>query len=150
MQVFRLRIVHIIVFSMLVWGIGFYMFNKAVGASADISYEPPRLAPRRPIVVQTPEADDVVKSPLTIKGKARGPWYFEASFPVKLLDANNVVLAQGAAQAQGDWMTTSFVPFSITLTFPQPNTSTGTLVLQKDNPSGDPQNDDSISLPVSF
>ncbi|MBP7134393.1 hypothetical protein KBA73_04210, partial [Patescibacteria group bacterium] len=73
-----------------------------------------------------------------------------ASFPVELRDANNLLLFQGPAQAQGNWMTTNFVPFSIVLTFPTPTTATGSLILRKDNPSGEPQNDDQLVIPVTF
>jgi hypothetical protein len=69
---------------------------------------------------------------------------------VKLLDANGTQLALKPAQAQGDWMTTDFVPFSVTLTYPTPATATGTLVLMRDNPSGLPQNDDYLVIPVTF
>jgi hypothetical protein len=103
------------------------------------------------IQVTSPAPNQTVASPLTVTGRARGPWYFEASFPVKLLDSNNNVLAQGIAEAQGDWMTTDFVPFSATLTgFTPPVGTTGTLVLEKSNASGDPQYDASISVPVNF
>src|ERR1700746_2179249 len=54
------------------------------------------------IVVDNVGPGDAVTSPLTITGKAKG-WYFEASFPVKLLDGQGNVLASGPAQAQGDW-----------------------------------------------
>jgi hypothetical protein len=91
----------------------------------------------------------VIKSPLTITGEAKG-WYFEASFPVKVLDANGKVIAQGPAQAQSDWMTADFVPFKITLTFSAPTTPTGTLVFEKDNPSGLPENSESVKVPVRF
>ena len=47
-------------------------------------------------------------------------------------------------------MTTDFVPFSVTLTFVKPATATGTLVLQKDNPSGLPEHDASVEMPVQF
>lgn len=96
-----------------------------------------------------PNAAASVSQPLVVSGRARGPWYFEASFPVKLLDSSGNVLAQGPAQAQGDWMTEDFVPFSATLTFTTTDTS-GTLVLQNDNPSGEPANAKSISIPVTF
>jgi len=79
-----------------------------------------------------------------------GNWYFEASFPVMIFDANGEKLGVVPAQAKGDWMTTEFVPFEATLTFDKPTTATGTLVLLKDNPSGLPENDNSISIPVSF
>ncbi len=102
------------------------------------------------IQVTFPQANDLVSSPLTITGQARGNWYFEASFPIKLYDANNVLLGTGIAQAQGNWMTTNFVPFIAVLTYSTPTTTTGTLVLEKDNPSGEPANDASIQIPVTF
>lgn len=102
------------------------------------------------IQVAGPLPNAVVASPLVVTGRARGTWYFEASFPVKLFDANNVELATGVAQAQGDWMTENFVPFTVTLVYPTPATATGTLVLYKDNPSGLPENDASVSVPVTF
>ncbi len=101
------------------------------------------------IVVDALKPGDIVASPLTITGKAKG-WYFEASFPVEVLDANGKVLAIGPAQAQSDWMTSEFVPFKITLTFAPPATATGTIVFRKDNPSGLPQHDDEMRLPVRF
>lgn len=102
------------------------------------------------IKVSLPIPGEVVTSPLVVTGEARGNWYFEASFPVRLYDANGVELAVIPAQAQGEWMTTEFVPFSATLNFGMPITPTGTLVLEKDNPSGMPELDDKISIPVRF
>ena len=93
---------------------------------------------------------DKVSSPLIVKGEARGYWYFEASFPAELLDGNGNQLAIKPAQAQGDWMTEDFVPFSVTLTYPTPSTATGTLMLRKDNPSGLPENEDYLAIPVVF
>lgn len=104
------------------------------------------------IVVDVPKAGTKLSSTtLTITGKARGIWYFEASFPIQILNASGIVIATLPAQAQSDWMTTEFVPFSATVTFPaQPAGSAGTIVLKKDNPSGDPVRDDSISVPIVF
>ncbi len=102
------------------------------------------------VIVTLPQPNDLVASPLIVAGAAPGPWYFEASFPVRLLDGNGAQIAVGSAQAQTDWMTTGMVPFQVTLTFAPPVTATGTLVLQKDNPSGEPQNDASFSIPVNF
>ena len=63
------------------------------------------------ISVSIPKPSQVVRSPLSIEGEARGNWYFEASFPIKLIDADGRELAQGIAQAKSDWMTENFVPF---------------------------------------
>lgn len=93
-----------------------------------------------------------ITSPLNVTGKARGPWYFEASFPIEVLNASGTVIGQGYAEAQSDWMTTEFVNFkSINITFPpQPSGSKGTVVLHKDNPSGLPEHAQSLEIPVSF
>ncbi|MDQ5955627.1 MAG: hypothetical protein QG621_630 [Patescibacteria group bacterium] len=102
------------------------------------------------ITVDQPLPEAAITSPLTITGKARGNWFFEASAPVELKDASGVVIAHGIAQAQGDWMTTNFVPFTATLTFTKPVTKTGTLVLKNDNPSGDPAKQKQLNIPVVF
>lgn len=121
------------------------------------NYLSPRESPRAEksdlIVVDTPRIGDVISSPLSIAGRARGPWYFEASFPVRLMDenGNNIPLTPPYITADAEWMTTDFVPFSDTLTFTSPPSGTrGTLIFQKDNPSGLPEHDDSLEFPVVF
>jgi len=97
------------------------------------------------------ESDQVVSLPIVIEGEARGNWFFEASFPVRLLDKNNKEIALAVAAAQSDWMTTDFVPFKAVINLSAlPETEEGILVLEKDNPSGLPENDGKISLPVRF
>ncbi len=103
------------------------------------------------IVVTSPAVHGTITSPLSITGKARGTWYFEASAPVALLDSNGSIIAQGTITAQGDWMTTDFVPFTGSLSFPpQAAGSVGTLVLTNDNPSGDPAKQKTLDIPVQF
>src|ERR1035437_2610814 len=105
------------------------------------------------IRVDSPRANDTVSSPLTIKGQARGNWFFEASFPVVLTDWDGKIIAQGVAQAKSDWTTTEFVPFEATITFTADKkaySNKGTLILKKDNPSGLPKNDDALEIPVLF
>lgn len=101
------------------------------------------------VIIDSPAPNAVVTSPLTVTGKARGTWYFEASFPVRLLDDIGNELAIAPATAQGEWMTEDYVPFSATLEF-ETTVLTGTLELQKDNPSGMPENDASVRIPVRF
>lgn len=102
------------------------------------------------IRLDTPVPQALVRSPLEIRGEARGTWFFEASFPVKLLDASGHVLAQTHADAQGEWMTEAFVPFHARLEFAAPAAQSGTLVLEKDNPSDLPQNAGELRVPVRF
>lgn len=114
------------------------------------------------IRITSPRPGERVTSPLTIQGQARGTWYFEASFPVVLTDWDGKIIAQIPAQAKGDpttgevnWMTEDFVPFEATLTFDtpaagDPAVNRGTLILQKDNPSGLPEKEDALEIPVTF
>jgi len=102
------------------------------------------------IRIDQPRPNGLVESPLEIKGEARGYWFFEADFPVKILDADGNLLGIAIAQAQSDWMTENFVSFEATLEFETPTTEKGTLVLEKDNPSGLPENADELRLPVRF
>ena len=102
------------------------------------------------IELDRPRPNELIKSPLVIEGRARGNWYFEASFPVKIIDGNGNVLATAPAQAQGEWMTTEFVPFRVEISFPEPATEKGMLVLEKDNPSGLPGNADELRIPIRF
>jgi hypothetical protein len=102
------------------------------------------------IRVSNPPPGAVTGKSFKVTGEARGNWYFEASFPITVLDRNGKVLATAVAQAQGDWMTTNFVPFSVDIAVPQSYIGPATLVLQKDNPSGLPQNDASLSIPFTI
>ena len=100
------------------------------------------------IMVTSPYAGSVTDKEFFIKGKARGGWYFEASFPVQILDKDGGVLMSTQAQAQSDWMTSEFVPFTARITIPKKYTGVATVVLKKDNPSGLPEKDASISFKV--
>jgi len=105
------------------------------------------------IRVVSPRPNETIRSPLKIAGEARGIWFFEASFPVFLTDWDGKIIAEGFATAKGDWMTTEFVPFEAALAFtPEANiySNRGTLILKKDNPSGLPQNDDALEIPVTI
>ncbi|MBI5414222.1 hypothetical protein HZA38_01780 [Candidatus Peregrinibacteria bacterium] len=103
------------------------------------------------IRVTSPQKNEVIKSPLEITGEARGPWFFEASFPIQLVDDKGNLIIESFAEAQGNWMTENFVPFVSKLEFSVPTGITnGELILKKDNPSGLPENDAEIRIPVRF
>jgi len=105
------------------------------------------------IRVENPRPNQTIKSPLTITGEARGYWFFEASFPVVLVNWDGLIIAQGIATAESEWMTTDFVPFTATLSFiadKNAYSNKGTLILRKDNSSGLPEHDDALEVPVIF
>ena len=102
-----------------------------------------------PIVVSYPTDGQTVTSPIKITGKARGNWFFEASFPIQLVDSNGNIIATSIGTAQSDWMTTDFVNFTSTIEYNRASsTGNALLVLNKDNPSGNPEFDQSIFIPV--
>jgi hypothetical protein len=109
------------------------------------------------IKLTTPVPMSTINSPLTISGTARGNWFFEASFPFYLTNWDGLIIAEGFATAEGDWMTEEFVPFTATLEFENPYPAgaqdfmgKGTLILKKDNPTGLPEFDDALEIPVRF
>jgi hypothetical protein len=121
----------------------------------------PSLTPLNEYVrIETPQEGDFISSPLVIKGEARGHWFFEATFPVTLVDENGVSIAEHYAEAQGEWMTEEFVPFTATLEFTtpqygkdQPDKSVlagGTLILHRSNASGLPEHDDAVEISIRF
>ncbi len=102
------------------------------------------------IVVDLPYPGAVTGKKFTVIGKARGTWYFEASFPVKVLDKDGKVLVTTHATAQDEWMTEDFVPFTSEIAVPLTYIGPATLILEKDNPSGDVVRDASLSFPFTI
>ncbi len=105
------------------------------------------------IRLNSPRPNQTIQSPLVITGEARGNWFFEASFPVVLVNWDGLIIAQGIATAKSDWMTTEYVPFEAKLDFTiDKNTysNRGALILKKDNPSGLPEHDNALEVPIIF
>lgn len=100
------------------------------------------------IRVEHPRPNQTISSPLEINGQARGTWFFEASFPILLLDKNGQTISRIIAQAQSSWMTKDFVPFKAKLDFPSDLSGKATLIFKKDNPSGLLENNDELKMPV--
>lgn len=102
------------------------------------------------IRIDNPRPTQLIFSPLKIQGQARGYWFFEGDFPVNLLDEDGNLIVQHYASAKDNWMTEEFVPFEAKIEFEILATSKGVLILEKDNPSGLPENDDQLRVPVRF
>lgn len=105
------------------------------------------------IQVAEPQSGQVVSSPLEVSGKARGYWFFEASFPMEIINADGMIVGQSFATAEGEWMTEEFVDFTGEIEYEPGLDISGTsgfLILRKDNPSGLPENDDYLAIPIIF
>lgn len=102
------------------------------------------------VTVYAPLTNAKVSSPVAVIGEVPGNWSSEAQFPIELKDSKGNMVAQATAHVLGNWMTSSLVPFSASLTYTGTPSGSGTLVLHKDNPSGQAQNDDQASVTISF
>jgi len=94
---------------------------------------------------------DKTSEMITFSAETPGTMFFEASFPVTVKDASGNIVYFGLATADGEWMTEAYVPFTASLEKQaDPSTETGTMIFQRDNPSGLPEHDSSFEVPVVF
>jgi len=101
--------------------------------------------------IDSPDRGSTITSPVKVIGSVPPGWMFEGSFPIKIIDSNGKIIVQGVAKERtpGTWMTGKSIPFEATLSFTT-TAQSGAIVLQKDNPSGEPKNDASYSLSIAF
>jgi hypothetical protein len=102
------------------------------------------------IEIEEPTTGTEIFSPVTIKGEARGKWYFEGDFPVKVLNYDYQTIATGIAKAEGAWMTEDFVPFEVIINYKRPYLEDGYILLSRSNASGLPEHDQWVIIPVNF
>ncbi len=102
------------------------------------------------IRINSPRPNQIISSPLIVEGEARGSWFFEGSFPVELQDDKGNTIALKPTDISTNWMTDDFVPFHVIIEFNQPTSTTGMLILHKDNPSGLQELDDALIIPIKF
>lgn len=102
------------------------------------------------VFIDQPKMNSKISSHVKLSGRIRGTWFFEASLPIKIVDGNGQVLGSGTAQAQDSWMTEDLVRFTAEINFLPPETATGQIIIEADNPSGDPLRDRNFIVPVSF
>ncbi|MGB7957361.1 MAG: Gmad2 immunoglobulin-like domain-containing protein [Minisyncoccia bacterium] len=108
-------------------------------------------SPNGHVQIFNPVPGQTIISPETVSGSVTGGgWFFEATFSVRVVDADGTVLGEGQAQAQSDWTSTGTVLFMGAIPFSVSHSATGTIVFSKDNPSGLPQDEESFSVPIKF
>lgn len=128
----------ILLAGVLASSIGFFMMTNRADAPTIVKEKSSPQSPISDLIrVDTPREGERISSPVQISGSARGQWFFEASFPVRLVDADGKILASGIATASSEWMTSDFVPFKAELSFlSQAKEIRAFLVFENDNPSG--------------
>ncbi len=102
------------------------------------------------IKVTSPAPNAEFQTQILISGEAKGSWYFEATFPIRLEDGAGKVLASTMATAQSDWQSAEMVPFKAEITYEADKPIDATLVFQNDNPSGMIENQKEFRQPVKL
>ena len=129
-----------------------YRPDPSISSTSKIPFTPtvtpiPSLSP---VVILSPNLTLPLKSPQKIIGLIDKSWVFEASFPLELFDSQLRSLFRGTASAP-NWLDkdSTYTDFSANIKFStkKPN---GFLLIKNDNPSGIPENNKSIQIPVIF
>jgi hypothetical protein len=106
------------------------------------------------VTVSSPVSGQKIVSPVQVSGEAFGGWYAEGVFPIVITDLNGAVLGQGPAKTSADWAAAALagekVPFTAKISFKKGTAKQGYLVIKQDNPSGLPENEHEMKIPVTF
>lgn len=155
------RLIIIVVFLVVIIVIFFMVHKRSAYAPVDLMTVPTIAysggASGEIIIIDSLIPGDEVSSPLEISGSAVGSWYFEASFPIIVVNWDGLIIGEGYATAQDDWMTEEMVPFRADVSFDVPGRiptgfyeARGAVIFKNDNPSGEPGRDMAVEIPVIF
>ena len=100
------------------------------------------------VVVQMPLPNAIVSHSFDVSGSAPSGWFFEATFPIQVRDANDDLIGTSIGQAQEDWTKPGPITFTSQIQVDASYEGPADLILLKDNPSGDPENADEVTIPI--
>ncbi len=155
----RYIVIVLVVFAVLFWALTKAVPQNPPVNSPDVDTETPTpvLAQKDDmIIVSSPAIDSTIStSPVVIKGRARGNWFFEASAPVTVVNWDGLIIGEGYISVDEgyDWMTTEYVPFTGTISYDASQIGVynyGWIIMKKDNPSDEPQFDNSLEFKIFF
>lgn len=160
--------VSVVIILIIIVGVGVWfvatMLNGPASPLSTATTTPSQAATTTPVVdtstaqqqplsaqvsVLSPGPGGSVDKTFTVTGKAPGSWFSEAQFPIQVRSANSDVIGDGTAHTDGDWQSNNSVSFTADVTINDPTyKGTARLILMRDNPSGMPENDDSVEIPI--
>lgn len=85
---------------------------------------------------------------VALSGSVKNAYFFEANIVLKVVDTNNNNLLTTFGTATTEWMTTEPVSFTANIDFTGLPTGPAYLVIENDNPSGDPGLTKQIIIPI--
>ncbi|MDR3571620.1 MAG: Gmad2 immunoglobulin-like domain-containing protein [Candidatus Pacebacteria bacterium] len=102
------------------------------------------------VSVSSPKQNASVSRTFTVTGTAPGGWFFEAVFPIQVRDSNDDLIGSTQGRAQGDWTQPGPIAFTATVSVDASYHGPAILILLKDNPSGNPENADEVTIPITI
>ncbi|HRX43629.1 MAG TPA: GerMN domain-containing protein [Candidatus Dojkabacteria bacterium] len=102
------------------------------------------------IYLENIKSGDTIDMGSEIKGEVSGNWFFEGSFPVRVLNIQGEVVSTFVATTYDDWMNETTVPFSVIIDFPLEQEGAYVLQFEKSNPSGLDDNSDTAKIAISI
>ncbi len=133
---------------------GYYLYQKNPLNLHWITHSVQNITPS-PVDLNQPflqnlSSGSTVTSPLTLKGYVPANWVFEGQFQLFLLDSRRREILHAPVHVEADPShQKSVLSFDQTFNFSASDKS-GFLVLRNDNPSGLPQNQKSLEIPVQL
>ncbi len=100
------------------------------------------------VTVTSPLSGATVAHTFDVAGTAPGGWFFEAVFPIQVRDGNDDLIGTSQGRAHGDWMQPGLVTFTSQVTVDASYKGPANLILLKDNPSGNPETADEVTVPI--
>lgn len=85
---------------------------------------------------------------LSYRGSIKGGYFFEGNIRIIILDADKNVLKESNGIAKSEWMIEGPVDFEGNIDFTGMPSTSGYFRIANDNPSGDPENDKFIDIPI--
>ncbi|HEV3245415.1 MAG TPA: Gmad2 immunoglobulin-like domain-containing protein [Candidatus Paceibacterota bacterium] len=101
------------------------------------------------VVVSAPKANATVSHTFDISGVAPSGWFFEAVFPIQVRDPDDNLIGTTQGRAQGDRTKAGPIAFTAQVTVDASYQGPANLILLKDNPSGLPEEMDSVTVPIT-
>ena len=105
---------------------------------------------RAPVSINSFEVSSTIQSPAQINGTIIGSWLFEGQTKIELRGFNSDLIAESTISTNQDWMTNEKINFQGKVNFDDPDENGGYLYIQKSNPSGLVNKQETFSVPVRF